>query len=408
MRSIISTASATSKRHFRRILTLLLAVIVVIVVGNNLTFYLIRSPKNIGMAQMIYGWARLYKPMIYDDVKPASISFGFSWVRDIFDPVKAGALTGEEFFNFGISGATSYESFRLVQNALAVYAPKRVFLNMESFRDTPRASLVEHQFDERILYVKRDGSPNPTAKLNRFIKINTSGAALAFNYRFLKTLWAANNGVPLEDLLPSYQRRDWRKMPDTAADMKRWVTEGGNPQEERGGPNGRYLKTFGDLEASIDLLNAANVQINVYESPYICGAGGGDTKVVLKMLREKAQFSKSPITYNVFRYPNAVSMEGVFATPGLSTFYRPNGHPRPPLGQLMLTRILKLEGTPGAPPLPRDFGGDLMAMSPSEANAWIDERANRCRGQWAAGTFAQTKADAERLIPIWKNLFVAK
>jgi hypothetical protein len=407
MDSIVTTASKTSKRHFRRIMSLLLVVIVVIVVANNLTFYLIRSPKYVGMAQMIYGWARLYKPMIYDDVKPASISFGFSRVRDIFDPVKAEDLTGERFFNFGISGATSFESFRLVQNALAVYAPKRVFLNMESFRDAPRASMVELQFDERILYVKRDGSVNPTAKLNRIIKINTSGAALAFNFRFLKTLWAANNGAPLEDLLPSYERRDWREMPDTIADMKRWMVKGGNPQEINSEPGGRYLGTYKDLEASVGLLCEANVEINVYEEPYICGAGGADTKTVLALLRNKAQSCKSKITYNVFRYPNAVSMEGVFATPGLSTFSRPDGHPRPPLGQMVLTRILNLEGTAGAPELPRDFGGDLMAMSPTEAEAWIDKRAARCRGDWDAQELKQVEADAAKLIPIWKDRFIA-
>jgi hypothetical protein len=408
MESIVSTASKTSKRHFRRIMSLLLVVIVVIVVANNLTFYLIRAPKNVGMAQMIYGWARLYKPMIYDDVKPDAVSFGYSWVRDIFDPVKAEGLTGERFFNFGISGATSFESFRLVQNALAVHVPKRVFLDMESFRDAPRASMVEHQFDERILYVKRDGSPNPTAKLNRIIKINTSGAALAFNYRFLKTLWAANNGTPLEDLLPSYERRDWRKMPGTIADMKRWMAEGDDPKRQIGGPGGRFLGTFNDLEASVGLLCDANVEINVYEAPYICGSGGKDTKAVLALLRKKAQSCKSKITYNTFRYPNAASMEGVFATPGLSTFYRPDGHPRPPLGQMILTRILKLENTAGAPTLPRDFGGDLMAMTPSEAEAWIDKRAARCRGQWLEGEYQQIEADAAKLIPEWQAKFIAQ
>ncbi|NOX72184.1 MAG: hypothetical protein GXP03_00685, partial [Alphaproteobacteria bacterium] len=99
--------------------------------------------------------------------------------------------------------------------------------------------------------------------------------------------------------------------------------------------------------------------------------------------------------------------EGVFATPGLSTFYRPDGHPRPPLGQMILTRILKLENTAGAPVLPRDFGGDLMAMTPREAEAWINKRAARCRGQWVEGEYQQIEADATKLIPKWKERFIA-
>lgn len=198
MTTIKTLAGRTARKHFRRILILLGLMVAVIIGLNNLTFHLIRLPQNIGTAQMIYGWARLYKPMIYDSVDAKSVSFGYSWVRDIFDPAKVETLTSEAFFNFGISGATSFESYRLIQNMLHVHRPDRVFLDLESFYDAPMASRVEHQFDERILYVNRDGSLNPTARLHRTIKINTSGAALGFNFAFLETLYKQKTGVPMK------------------------------------------------------------------------------------------------------------------------------------------------------------------------------------------------------------------
>ncbi|MFT4717121.1 MAG: hypothetical protein ACI861_002212 [Paracoccaceae bacterium] len=405
MTSIVSKARKASRRHFRTLMAMLTVVISVVVVGNNLTFQSIRAPQNIGTAQMIYGWARLYKPMIYDEVRPKSISFGYSWVRDIFDPVKASDLTGEVFLNFGLSGATSFESYRLLQNALYVHKPDRIFLDMESFHDAPRASIVEHQFDERILYVNRDGSVNKTAKLNRIIKINTSGAALSFNVRFLETLYKINQGTPVEQLLPSYQRRDWRTESVAIASMKSWMEIGGNPRDQAGGPGGKFLSTFHDLEAAVRLACSEKVDVHIFESPYICGAGGKDTRSALTLMREISTACAAPITYHTFRYPNAVTMEGIIATPGPSTFYRPDGHPRPPLGQMMLTRILGLEDKDGAPPLPSDFGVDLMALDEAAANAWIDKRGERCNGNWSPEEYDAVVKEAEDLIPQWRDIF---
>lgn len=387
-------------RHFRRILALLGVVILVIVGGNNLTFQLVKSPKNIEMAQMIYGWARLYKPMMYDSAKPKTVSFGFSWVRDIFDPAKARQLTGEEFFNFGLSGATSYESFLLLQNALYVHKPDRVLLDMESFYDAPKASRVEHQFDERILYVNRDGSFNGRAKLHRFVKINTSGAALGFNFEFLKTLYKARQGTPLEELLPSYQRRDWGEYASTAEDMKRWMKDG---KPQRAHPAKSYK--FNDLGASVRLLCDANIDIHIYEAPYICAESSRATRAALALMREMQKTCDAPITYHNFRYPNAVSMEGVFIGPGPATFYRPDGHPRPGLGQMMLTRILSLQDNPNAPPLPRDFGVDLLAMDEKATDDWLEIRQARCDGNWNEDDLSQIEADAARLMPLWNSQF---
>jgi len=404
MADIAAGARRVSKRHVRRILILLGLVVASIIGLNNLTFSLIRAPENIGTAQMIYGWARIYKPMLYDYAEADSVSFGYSWVRDLYDPVKASALTGERFFNFGMSGATSFESRRLIENMLYIRPPKRVFLDVESFYDAPPASLVESQFDERLLYVNRDGSVNRRARLERFIKLNSSGAALGFNMAFLKTLYLQRQGVPVEDLLPSYERRDWRDWSDNIAQLKGWLEGTVEPPVQIGDADSPRQPDFEDLRVSMQKLCEANVEINLVESPYICGSGI-ITRRVRALAKEIGASCKAPISYNSFRYANAVTIEGIVGTPRLSTFYRPDGHPRPSLGQMMLTRIMGLEGKPGAPPLPKDWGGDLMAMSDAEAEAWIAAREGRCDGSLSPGALAAMIEEAEALTPEWRRRY---
>lgn len=71
----------------------------------------------------------------------------------------------------------------------------------------------------------------------------------------------------------------------------------------------------------------------------------------------------------------------------------------------MPTRILGLEGSKGVPPLPRDFGIDLMAMDDATALEWIDKCAARCNGDWAQGEYEAVIRDAENLIPQWREIF---
>jgi hypothetical protein len=370
---------------------------------NNLVYQLIRSPENIGTAQMIDGWARLYKPMIYGDVKPEIVSFGFSWVRDLFDPPRIEALTGRPFFNFGMSGATSFESYRLIQNALAVHTPEVVLLDLRSFYDTPREHLTESQFDERILYVNRDGTLNPYAEFFRLLKINTSGAALAFNYRFLSAKWRLMSGERREDVLESYERRDWDKALRRIETTRQLITVPRAFGTETD-PRIRGTLTYNDLEASMRLLCDREVDIKLFEAPMMCGYNMSQTFLALSIVREVASSCKSKISFHVFRYPNAVTLEGLAENPGLSLFYRPDNHPRPPMGELIVTRVLNLEDSPRSPPLPRDFGADVAAMPTRQAEEWITARGRRCYGQWEGGADS-TLVELAGLREAWRNHF---
>ena len=186
--------------QFRRVLGSLIAVIAIVVVGNNLLFAQIRSPQNASIAQMIPGWTRQFKPLLYDHVKPQAIAFGASWVRDAFDPEMMERLTGEKFFNFGVSGGSSFESFRLAQSAFSTHPPERIYLHLESFFDAPRATRLRHGFDERILHLDETGEPTRFVGFYRALKINFSGSALGFGYRFLTAKFALARGAQREDV----------------------------------------------------------------------------------------------------------------------------------------------------------------------------------------------------------------
>jgi len=402
--SVSKYTRRSASRHLKWLMVSMAAVLVGVMGINNLVYQLIRSPESIGTAQMIDGWARLYKPMIYDDVKPKIVSFGFSWVRDLFDPPKIEAVTGRSFFNFGMSGATSFESYRLIQNALAVHTPEVVLLDLRSFYDTPREHLTESQFDERILYVNRDGSQNPHAEFFRFLKINTSGAALAFNYRFLSTKWRLMSGERREDVLESYERRDWSKASGRIEATRKLISELRVFGAETD-PRIRGSLTYNDLEASMRLLCSQGVDIKLFEAPITCGYNMSQTLQALTMVREVASSCQASISFYVFRYPNAVTLEGLAKNPGLSLFYRPDSHPRPPMGELIVTRVLGLEGLPGSPPLPEDFGADVASMSDLEAHAWITGRAKRCYGAWQEGELSSVMSDVERLRKPWLDHF---
>ena len=399
-----SLTRKAARRQLRRVMWVMGAVFALILVANNIVFQMIRSPQHIGTAQMIYGWARLYKPMIFDDVRPDLVSFGYSWVRDLFDPPRMEALTGKTFFNFGMSGATSFESLRLIQNMLAVHTPKAALLDLRSFYDTPRDHLVESQFDERILHVNRDGSPNPQAGLYRLLKINTSGAALAFNYRFLVTHYAIASGEHREEVLPSYERRDWARARNRIEETRTLISQ---PRAfgEESDPRIRGKLSLHDLDASMGHLCEAGVDIKLFESPIMCGYDMSQTLAALQLVRARAPTCKSKISFHVFRYPNAVTLEGLAKEPGLSMFYRPDSHPRPPLGEMIATRMLGLEGQPGAPLLPKDFGANVAAMDNASATDWILTRGKRCYGQWEPGALESTLVDLERLRGHWAERY---
>lgn len=395
---LVAQSRKASRRFVQVLILCIVSILFAVVLLNNAIFQLIKSPDQIRTAEMIPGWGRIYKPLLYDAAQPEMVSFGYSWVRDLFDPEIAEPLIGQTFFNFGVSGGTSYESYRFMQGALAYHVPEAAFLDVRAFYDVPRARLTEHQFDDSILRVNRDGSPNTTVALSRWFKMSTAGAVLGSNIRFLRTNLALRAGSTRQDVLEPYQRRDWSIMPDKIADYRRKLTE---PSAESFDGD---IPTFSDLAASVKLLCGAGVTVHLYDGPYPCAE---PTEIALSrfvLLKGLQAQCASDMTFHAFGYPNAVTMEGLQESVGESIFFRPDGHPRPTIGQLILTRILGLEGRDLAPTLPLDFGVDLLAIPESEARTWIAEKEGRCRGKWSGQTMEQILAELATNYASWADI----
>jgi len=392
----ITQLSKLVKRRYIRVLQIALFTSVLsVILLNNVVFQMMRSPERISTSQMIPGWSRIYKPLMYDVAKPDVVSFGYSWVRDLFDPEIAEPLLGKRFFNFGLSGATSFESMRLIQSSLASHVPERALLDIRAFRDAPRARLLEHQFDERILHVNRDGSENTMAPIFRWIKVNTGGAALAFNLRFLNIEQKLRLGAQRETLLQPYEQRNWALRAEDVKNYRALIEQASPPN------NTQDENTYEDLKKSIGLLCKKGVKVHIYDAPWPCSQPHQVSINQLNILRGLGKTCQSDLTYHMFGYPNAVTMEGLQENPAQSLFYRPDGHPRPTAGQLILTKIFDLKDTDSAPPLPSDFGQDLLNLPKVQADLWVKERVARCEGKWATGAYQNALSEMNDLFPIW-------
>ena len=393
---IIQLSKLVKRRYIHVLQIALFTSVLSVILLNNVVFQMMRSSERISTSQMIPGWSRIYKPLMYDVVKPDAVSFGYSWVRDLFDPDIAEPLLDKSFFNFGLSGATSFESMRLIQSSLATHVPEHAFLDIRAFPDAPRARLLEHQFDERILHVNRDGSENNMAPIYRWIKVNTGGAALAFNLRFLNIEQKLRFGAQRESLLPPYEQRDWALRSDDINFYRALVEQRSEPN------NAQDENTYEDLKKSIGLLCEKGVKVHIYDAPWPCSQPYQVSINQLNILRDLGKTCQS-LTYHMFGYPNVVTMEGLQKYPGQSLFYRPDGHPRPTAGQLILTQILDLQDTDAAPSLPSDFGQDLLKLPEAQAALWVKERAARCEGKWAAGAYKDTLSEMGYLFSKWRR-----
>ena len=71
---------------------------------NLLAYRYMLSDDNQAIVQLLSGWGRIYKPILYDEIKPEIAVFGASWARDAFDPLETSRLLGRRVFNHGGSG----------------------------------------------------------------------------------------------------------------------------------------------------------------------------------------------------------------------------------------------------------------------------------------------------------------
>ncbi len=78
-----ATTSTAAARRFLRIFALVVGVAAAAVAAVNLlAFRAMLRPDNQSIVQMLSGWGRVYKPMLYDHFDPDLAVFGASWARD--------------------------------------------------------------------------------------------------------------------------------------------------------------------------------------------------------------------------------------------------------------------------------------------------------------------------------------
>ena len=375
-------------RRFLRILAIGVVTIASVVACINLVAWrYMLAEENQAIVQLLSGWGRIYKPILYDDIKPEIAVFGASWARDGFDPIETGKLLGRRVFNHGVSGGSAYETRRFADSALGNPNLQAAIVNLDTFFRNETAARFRYGFDESILNVDAEHRPTPFVGLRRAYSLALGGWAFGANVKLISTILARDRGVARPDYLESYEQRNLtrrnmkplrdRIFPDP--ERARRTTAGYTEPQEGVIPDE-------ELDILIEGFCANGVDIYAYFTPthmykQSCDVTASRELAALDYLRRKQRSCVSRIQYFQFAYANMVTLEGVLSPVKASHFYRPDGHPRPTAGLMMAASMFDKPFPPGTPPmLAQDFGIDLISHAAAEG--WLLERAARCDGDW--------------------------
>lgn len=382
-------------RRFLRIFSLMVLVTALIVASVNLVAYryMLRD-NNQDIVQLLAGWGRMYKPILYDEVRPKVAVFGASWARDAFDPIETSELIGRKLFNHAVSGGTAYETRRFGDAALDNPELEAAIINLDTFYRSELVARTRYGFDESILDVDPDGNPNSWVGLRRAYSLALTGWAVGANLKLISTIRARDGGADRPDYLRAYERADHtRRRNRMKQARKRIFPESGSnsPPSREDSPGHSQILEPVELEVMIDRLCARGIDVHAYFTPsharqQSCDPNAVEELAALALLRRKQSSCSARISYFDFAYPNAVTLEGVLTPVKSSRYYRPDGHPRPTTGLLMAARMFASDFPPATPDLlQQDFGVDLMTHA--DAKGWLLEHAARCQGDWGETGF---------------------
>lgn len=388
-------------RRFLRIFAVCVVVIAIIVASVNLIAYrYMLSENNQAIVQLLSGWGRIYKPILYDELKPGVAVFGASWARDAFDPIETGRLLGRRVFNHGVSGGTPYETRRFADSALDNPGLRVAIVNLDSFYRDELGARFRYGFDESILDVDSNLEPNHFVGLRRAYSLALGGWAVGANIKLISTILARDRGTARPDYLESYQRANLTSSRYRIPEARQRVFPGlGDPSAlPREDFPPRFLAAEPvELDLMIDRFCASGIDVYAYFTPHHvrkqeeCDPQAREELATLEFLRRKQASCGAKISYFDFSYPNLVTLEGVLAPVTSSEYYRPDGHPRPTVGLLMAARMFERDFPAGTPALlKQDFGVDLL--SHRDAEGWLLEKAARCEGDWGGAGYADYAA----------------
>jgi len=201
--------SGCDARRFLWIFSSCVLVIAFLVATINLVAYrYMLSDDNQAIVQLLSGWGRIYKPILYDEIKPEIAVFGASWARDAFDPLETSRLLGRSLFNHGVSGGTSYETRRFADSALDNPNLQAAIINLNTFYRTKNRARFRYGFDESILDVDANHQPNRFVGLRRAYSLALGGWAVGANIKLISTILARDRDVAKPGYLESYEQAD--------------------------------------------------------------------------------------------------------------------------------------------------------------------------------------------------------
>ena len=140
--------SLTAGHRFLRIFAWCVSVTALVVAAVNLVAYnYMLHENNQTIVQLLAGWGRMYKPILYDEVKPNVAIYGASWARDAFDPEATGKTIGLKVFNHAVSGSTPYETRRFADSSLDNPNLQAAIINLNTFYRSEIGARVRYGFD---------------------------------------------------------------------------------------------------------------------------------------------------------------------------------------------------------------------------------------------------------------------
>lgn len=391
------------RRNAPRFLWIFSSVVIVIaavVASVNLVAYrYMLSDENQAIVQLLSGWGRVYKPILYDEIKPEIAVFGASWARDAFDPLETSQLLGRRVFNHGVSGGTAYETRRFADSALDNPKLQAAIVNLNNFYPGDNSARFRYGFDESILDVDADHQPNRFVELRRAYSLALGGWAVGANIRLISTIRERERGVARPDYLDSYQKADLTRRNMKPLRRRVFPEPGQAPGTADADDETLHIEQP-ELEILIDGFCGKNVDVYAYFTPsharkQSCDLGASKKLAALEFLRNKQRSCNARIHYYDFSYVNAMTLEGVLHPVTASQYYRPDGHPRPAAGLAMAAIMFDRPFPPDATALlKQDFGVDLL--SHEDAEGWLLQRAARCLGDWGKDGYDTFKAALEK------------
>jgi hypothetical protein len=391
--------SLAAARRFLRIFAWCVSITAVSVASVNLVAYnyMLRD-NNQAIVQLVAGWGRMYKPILYDEARPNVAVYGASWARDAFDPDTTGRIIGLKVFNHAVSGGTAYETRRFADSSLDNPNLQAAIINLNNFYRSGARARVRYGFDESILDVDPEHKPNHWVALKRAYSLALTGAGAGANLKLISTIRARDSGAAPSAYLKAYQRADHTRPDGTieAARQRIFPGSGGASQPSQPDSPPRFNSAeLAELEVMIDGFCEHGVDVYAYFTPshmrwQSCDLQATRQLDALEFMRRKQTKCNARISYFDFSYANAVTLEGVLTPVTSSKYYRPNGHPRPTMGELMAARMFDREFPPGTPAvIEADFGVDLITRR--DAEGWLLERAARCEGDWGENGYTDFK-----------------